>query len=73
MLTTETLRTSMDIPTFRNLKLCMLRNQPTEVAIEANHRIDITLELLEAETMSAEALALIISDVVADYEEHSHV
>ena len=57
----------MDIPTFRNLKLRMLRNQPTEVAIESNDHMGITLELLEAETMSAEALALIISDVVADY------
>ena len=45
----------------------MLANKPKLVQEIANRRIQLTLDLLDTETMSVEGLALIISHV--DYEQ----
>ena len=57
----------MDIMTFRAYKEKMLASKPKLVQEIANRRIQLTLDLLDTETMSVEGLALIISHV--DYEQ----
>ena len=51
----------MDIMTFRAYKEKMLANKPKLVQEIANRRIQLTLDLLDTETMSVEGLALIIA------------
>lgn len=51
----------MDIMTFRAYKERMLANKPKEVKEEACKRIQLTLDLLDTETMSVEGLAIIIA------------
>lgn len=54
----------MDIITFRAIKTKLLRNLTPEQQIEVEKRISYTLSILRQETMSEEAVALIITDVV---------
>lgn len=53
----------MDIMTFRAHKAKMLDRQAPVIRDTINHRIDYVLDLLGTETMSAEGLALIVSQV----------
>ena len=53
----------MDIMTFRAHKAKMLDRQAPAIRDTINHRIDYVLDLLGTETMSAEGLALIVSQV----------
>lgn len=51
----------MDIATFRISTLRMLEKLEPEQATEASRRIQLTLDLLGTETMTIEAVAIIIA------------
>lgn len=51
----------MDIMTFRAYKYKMLAGKPKLVQDVVNRRLQLTLDLLDRQTMSIEGLAIIIS------------
>lgn len=59
----------MDIATFRAIKTKLLRNLTPEQQAEAEKRISYTLSILRQETMSEEAVALIITDVITTHRD----
>lgn len=56
----------MDIALFRAIKARLLRNETESVVLEAERRIQLTLDLLDQETMSKEGIALIITQVKSE-------
>lgn len=59
----------MDIATFRAIKTKLLRNLTSEQQTEAERRISYTLSILRQETMSEEAVAVIIASHPKQKEE----
>lgn len=59
----------MDIATFRAIKTKLLRNLTPEQQVEAEKRISYTLSILRQETMSEEAVAIIITDVITTHRD----
>lgn len=58
----------MEISTFRAIKAKLLRNQPSHVVEESERRIQVVLDLLDQETLSKEAMAVIISQVKSELQ-----
>ena len=56
----------MSILLFRSHKNKMLSQKSQQVQDEANHRIQLVLDLLGTEVMSVEGMAIIISQVQAE-------
>ena len=51
----------MDIITFRAYTNDILKNEPPHIVAESKHVIQLTLDLLEQETISREGIAIIVA------------